>query len=71
MAIASANPETRGGLILTIRRSSASFRCPERSCRLDVAQGVDTLVEADRRPQLAGDLAVQHDVVVEEWLLDE
>src|SRR5829696_10582012 len=44
---------------------------PERGCCLYVAQRVDALVEADRRPQLAGDLAVQHDVVVEEWLFDE
>ena len=44
---------------------------PERGRRLGVAQGVDAFVEADRRPQLAGDLAVQDDVVVEERLLDE
>src|SRR3712207_1414652 len=32
---------------------------------------MDALVEADRCLQLAGDLTVQHDVVVEERLLDE
>ena len=70
IAIASANPETRGGLMLMISRSSALL-CSQSWPRPGVAQGVDALVEADRCAQLARNLAVEHDVVVVERLLDE
>ena len=70
ISIASAKPETRGGLMLMMRRSSAPFRSQRRP-PLARRAGMDAFVQADGRLQLPGDLAVEDDVVVEEGLLDE
>ena len=71
ISIASAKPETRGGLMLMISRSRIAVALPEMHGGLRVAQRMDAFVQADRRLELGRDFAMQHDVVVEERLLDE